>query len=205
MKAKYIRVSTTEQNTARQEEEGYKLYEDKISGLIPFNERPKARRLLEDIESGLISEVYVHSIDRLGRSQIDILQTIKQLTEQGVNVVSQKEGLSTMVDGKENPYAKVILGIMATFAEFEVNQKKERQKEGIRIAKSRNVYKDGRGGSEAKTIEQLLSNEKNKKAFTKWEQGSSIREAAALAKISPTTLTKLIKRAREENYPIARA
>jgi DNA invertase Pin-like site-specific DNA recombinase len=53
MKAKYIRVSTEEQNTARQQEDGFKVYEDKISGLIPFAERPKAKRLLEDIESGL--------------------------------------------------------------------------------------------------------------------------------------------------------
>lgn len=204
MKAKYIRVSTEEQNTARQQEDGFKVYEDKISGLIPFAERPKAKRLLEDIESGLVTEVYVHSIDRLGRSQLDILQTIKMLTEQGVNVVSQKEGLSTMVDGKENPYAKVILGIMATFAEFEVNQKKERQREGIRIAKKRNVYKDGRGGTERKTVEQLLTNEKNAKALTKWEQGYSIREASALAKVSPTTLINLIKRAREEDYPLTR-
>lgn len=204
MKAKYIRVSTTEQNSARQQEEGFKIYEDKISGLIPFTDRPMAKRLLDDIDKGIISEVYVHSIDRLGRSQLDILQTIKMLTEKGVNVVAQKEGLHTMVDGKENPYSKVILGIMATFAEFEVNQKKERQREGIRMAQKRNVYKDGRGGSEAKTIEQLLTNEKNAKALNKWEQGYSIREASALAKISPTTLTKLLNRARAEGYHLNR-
>lgn len=204
MKAKYIRVSTTEQNSARQQEEGFKIYEDKISGLIPFTDRPMAKRLLDDVDKGIISEVYVHSIDRLGRSQLDILQTIKMLTEKGVNVVAQKEGLHTMVDGKENPYSKVILGIMATFAEFEVNQKKERQREGIRMAQKRNVYKDGRGGSEAKTIEQLLTNEKNAKAINKWEQGYSIREASALAKISPTTLTKLLNRARAEGYPLNR-
>jgi DNA invertase Pin-like site-specific DNA recombinase len=204
MKAKYIRVSTEEQNTARQHEDGFKVYEDKISGLTPFAERPKAKQLLADIESGLITEVYVHSIDRLGRSALDVLQTIKKLNDNGINVVAQKEGLSTMVEGKENPYAKVMLGVMATLAEFELSQKKERILEGIAKKKERNGYKDGRGGSERRTLEQLLSNEKNKKALTKWEQGNSIREAAALAKVSPTTLTNLINRAREEGYALAR-
>ena len=77
MKAKYIRISTLDQNSSRQTDFDGKQFSDKCSGTIPFKERPKAIKLLEDTS---ITEVHVHSIDRLGRNTLDIMQTIQYLT-----------------------------------------------------------------------------------------------------------------------------
>jgi len=77
----------------------------------------------------------MHSLDRLGRNTLDSMQTIQNCTNRGINVVATKEGLQTIVDGQENPIAKMILGILGTLAEFELNSIKERQTEGIAKAK----------------------------------------------------------------------
>ena len=91
---KYARVSTTDQNPERQ---GNCDFLDKISGSVPFNERPEAKKLLQWVAVGRVKEVRVHSIDRLGRNTLDILQTIKYFTSMVVNVVSEKEGLKTLL------------------------------------------------------------------------------------------------------------
>ncbi|MFX0557128.1 recombinase family protein [Maribacter sp. CXY002] len=187
MKAKYIRVSTTEQNTDRQKEGGYKLYIDKVSGSVPFNKRPQAIKLLND---GSIKEVYVQSIDRLGRNTMDILSTIKEFTSKGINVVSQKEGLSTLVDGKESPTSKMVLSIMATLSEFELSTIKERQREGIERAKQRGAYK-ANGGSKPLSVKELLAKPKNAKCAKELRSGESIRRAAKLSGVSHTTAMKI--------------
>ena len=81
MKATYVRVSTFEQNIDRQlrGKEGA-VYWDKVSGTVPFEDREDASKLLADAEAGDIDEVEVHSIDRLGRDAINVLQTIKRFT-----------------------------------------------------------------------------------------------------------------------------
>jgi len=160
MKAHYIRVSTLEQNIDRQTEKGIKTYPDRISGSIAFAKRPEAARLLKDIESGLINEVQVHSIDRLGRNTIDIMQTIESLTEKGINVISKKEGLQTLVNGEVNPVAKLMVGILGTLAEFELERIKERQAEGIAKAKAKGHFKGRNKGSKENT-ETTLNKAKN--------------------------------------------
>lgn len=192
MKVKYIRVSTTEQNTARQEDKGFQTYTDKLSGSVAFSERPKAKRLLEEVSKGHITEVHVHSIDRLGRNTIDILQTIKTMTANNVNVISKKEGLSTLVDGKESPTAKMVLSIMATLSEFELNTIKERQREGIARAKERGVYKKN-GGSRSLTTKEFLSKSKNAQCAKELRSGQSVRRSAKLSDVSHTTAMKIKK------------
>ena len=134
MKAKYIRVSTEEQKIVRQTDFDGLIYPDVCSGSIPFKEREYAKKLLSNKE---ITEVHVHSIDRLGRNTLDIMQTIQDFTSKGINVVSTKEGLQTLIDGKENPIAKMMIGILGTLAEFELSRIKERQAEGIAKAKEK--------------------------------------------------------------------
>ena len=192
MKVKYIRVSTTEQNTTRQEEKGFKAYIDQISGSVIFSERPQGKKLLNEVSQGHITEVHVHSIDRLGRNTMDILQTIKTMTANNVNVISRKEGLSTLVDGKESPTAKMVLSIMATLSEFELNTIKERQLEGIARAKERGVYKKN-GGSRTLSIEQILSKPKNAICAKELRSGESIRRSAKLSGVSHTTAMKIKK------------
>ena len=117
MRVKYIRVSTIEQNTDRQDDFNGKTYTDECSGSIAFKDRKEASKLLANDE---VNEVLVHSIDRLGRNTIDIMQTIQDFTSRGINVISEKEGLSTLIDGKVNPVAKMMIGILGTLAWFKI-------------------------------------------------------------------------------------
>jgi DNA invertase Pin-like site-specific DNA recombinase len=193
MKAKYIRVSTEEQNTARQKDGQFKTYEDKCSGSIPFNERPQGKELTKDIESGLIDEVHVHAIDRLGRNTIDILNTINWLTEKGVNLISDKEGLRTLNEDKsENLIAKMIIGVLSTLAEYEKNRIKERVKEGVTLAKERGAYKgNGRPSGTTEDKDEFLNKPTSKKIVKALKQGRSIREVAKVCECSINLVRKV--------------
>ena len=189
MEVKYIRVSSEGQNTARQ---GDSNYIDVCSGSIPLNERPAGRRLLAAVASGKVSAIRVHSIDRLGRNTLDILQNIEKLTSEGVNIISEKEGLQTLIDGKPNPTARLVLGVLATLAQFERETIRERQREGIAKAKARGAYV-ANGGREKENKSEFLSKPKNTACLRYMKQGESIRRAARLAGVSPSTAQKVKK------------
>ena len=193
MKVKYIRVSSIGQNTDRQDDFNGKTYTDECSGSIAFKDRPRAKELLADKD---VTEVLVHSIDRLGRNTIDIMQTIQGFTERGINVVSQKEGLHTIVDGKENPVAKMMIGILGTLAEFELTRIKERQAEGIAKAKQKGSYAGRLTGSTEST--ETFANKKSTKEVLKYlRQGYSISKTAKLSSTSTGTVKKVKKMIRE--------
>ena len=187
MKAKYIRVSTTEQNTDIQLDFDGTVYIDEISGSVAFKERDYAKRLLANKE---ITEVYVHSIDRLGRNTLDIMQTIQYFTSKGINVISEREGLQTLIDGKENPIAKMMIGILGTLAEFELNRLKERQAEGIAKAKAKGVYK-GRKEGYIEDIEKFTNKASTQSILKFLREGQSIRRTALLSKTSEGTVKKV--------------
>jgi len=180
MTIQYIRVSTLEQNADRQIEEGIPSYIDSVSGSVHFANRKEGSKVLALTEQGKLKEIIVHSIDRLGRDTLDILQTIQTLSSYGVNVISRKEGLQTIIDGREKPIAKMIVSIMASLAEFELERIKERQREGIEKAKLRGAYKDN-GGRREETEEEFFSKKKNRQCRKYLEQGNSLRVSAKLA------------------------
>lgn len=194
MKAVYIRVSTLEQNTSRQENnvKNAKFYIDKISGSIPFNERPEGKKLIDEIKIGNITELHVHSIDRLGRSTIDILNTIKMITSYGCNVISEKEGLRMLVDGKENPIAKMMIGILSTLSEFELTRIKERQMEGIANKKAKGGYV-GRTEGSIESKEVFMNKAKTNTVLKHLKNGESIRRTALLSKCSISLVQKVVK------------
>ena len=193
MKVKYIRVSSIGQNTDRQDDFNGKTYTDECSGSKAFKDRLRAKELLANKD---ITEVLVHSIDRLGRNTIDIMQTIQDFTSRGINVISEKEGLQTIVDGKENPVAKMMIGILGTLAEFELTRIKERQAEGIAKAKTKGTY----AGRQAGSIEssETFANKKGTQDILKYlRQGYSISKAAKLSSTSTGTVKKVKKKIRE--------
>jgi DNA invertase Pin-like site-specific DNA recombinase len=189
MRVKYIRVSTIEQNTDRQEDFKGLTYKDKCSGSIAFKDRKEATKLLANDE---VTEVLVHSIDRLGRTTIDIMQTIQGFTSRGINVISEKEGLNTIVDGKENPVAKMMIGILGTLAEFELNRAKERQAEGIAKAKTKGVYA-GRSAGSSESIDVFIAKESTKAILKNLRLGESINRTALLSKASIGKVKKVKK------------
>lgn len=194
MKAVYIRVSTTEQNTSRQENniDDAKVYIDKVSGSIPFAERTEGKKLMKDIQDGNITELYVHSIDRLGRNTIDILSTIKLITSYGCNVISEKEGLKMLIDGKENPVAKLMIGILSTLSEFELTRIKERQMEGIANKKSKGGYV-GRTKGSTESKEVFMNKAKTNTILKHIKNGESVRRTALLSKCSVSLVQKVLK------------
>ena len=134
----------------------------------------------------------MHSIDRLGRNTLDILKTIQYFTGKGVNIISRKEGLQTFIDGKENPVAKMIVSIMASLSEFELDRIKERQREGIAKAKERGSYSTN-GGRIPETPEQFFNKKKIKACMQYMKQGNSLRKSAKLAEVSLGTAQKVAR------------
>jgi len=191
-KVKYIRVSTDVQNTERQSKNAKdfsKLYVDKVSGAVRFSERKEAKKLLRDIEAGLISEVHVSSIDRLGRNILDILTVIELLNEKAISLFVENIGMYSMTEGKQNPAFKMIISVLGNVAEMEREYIKERQRQGIDIAKAKGIYTGRLNGSKM-TDNQLL--EKYKivvKELT--ENKQSIRRAALLGGCSLGTAQKI--------------
>lgn len=191
-KATYVRVSTFEQNISRQlKDKQGKVYWDKVSGMVAFEDRESAGRLLADARAGKIDQVQVHSIDRLGRDAINVLQTIKTFTELGVNVISEKEGLSTLLDnGQQNPVAKLLVSVLSTLAEIDYNNRREAQREGIERAKIEGKYK-GRANGSRLTVAQLI--EKHSDIVNELSRGESIRRAARLTGKSKSTVQRVKK------------
>ena len=194
MRVAYIRVSTIDQNPDRQlKVDIEKNYIDKCSGSISFSERPEAKKLLSNSN---VTEIVVHSIDRLGRNTIDIMQTIQHFTNTGINVISEKEGLETIVGGKENPIAKMMIGILGTLSEFELTRIKERQAEGIAKAKERGEYK-GRGEGTAEPLEKFMNKASTVEVLKHLRQGESINRAEKLSGTSTGTVKKVKKLIKE--------
>ena len=193
MRVKYIRVSTIEQNIDRQLDDSLKTYIDECSGSIAFKDRKEASKLLANDE---VNEVLVHSIDRLGRNTIDIMQTIQDFTNRGINVISEKEGLQTIIDGKENPISKMMIGILGTLAEFELNRAKERQAEGIAKAKAKGSYL-GRSEGSVESVE-VFTNKASTKAILRYlKMNESISRTAKLSQTSEGSVKKVKKMIKE--------
>lgn len=192
-KVKYIRVSTTEQNTERQKinkKDFFKIYTDKISGVIAFHDRPGAKKLLADIESGQVQEIHVSSIDRLGRNILDILIVIDFFTKKNIPLFVENIGMYSMSQGKVSPAFNMIISVLGNVAEMERNLIKERQHQGIEIAKAKGVYK-GRLYGTRMTDEELLS--KYKTVVRELRDGESLRRAAKLGGCSLSTVQRIKK------------
>lgn len=147
----YIRVSSFDQNTERQLDDFSldKVFTDKASG--KNIQRPQLESLLDFVREG--DTVVVHSLDRLARNLDDLRQLVQKLTQQGVKIEFVKEQL--VFTGEDSPMAHLLLSVMGAFAEFERALIRERQREGIVLAKQRGAYK-GRKKALSPTQVQLL-------------------------------------------------
>jgi DNA invertase Pin-like site-specific DNA recombinase len=190
-KVKYIRVSTQEQNTGRQEvnaKEFTKTYMDKVSGSIKFSERKEAKKLLDDIEAGLVTEVHISSIDRLGRSIVDLLTIIELFNQKGIKLFVENIGMFSLIESKPNPSFKMIVSVLGNVAEMERNNMLERQLEGIAIAKAKGTYKGRLYGSRMSDDEVL---QKYKTVVRELKNGESLRRASKLGGCSLGTAQKI--------------
>ena len=129
----YTRVSTLDQNTGRQLEDMAldRVFEDKASG--KDTHRPQLAACIGYVRQG--DTLIVHSIDRLARNLEDLQRLVKMLTDKGVSVSFVKENLNFEATGKGNALQTLMFQMLGAFAEFERSLIKERQREGIALAK----------------------------------------------------------------------
>lgn len=177
----YVRVSTVEQNEARQIE-GLKKYNvdkmfiEKISAKDA--NRPMLKEMIEFAREG--DTIYVHDFSRLARSTKDLLDIVEKLQSKGVHLVSGKENLDT-----STPTGKLMLTMIGAINTFERENLLERQREGIAIAKREGKYK-GRKEINITNFDEYYVKYKNREL-------NKVQLASALGVTRPT-LDKLIKR-----------
>ncbi len=196
MKVLYCRVSTLDQKTDRQRvsENDFKLViEDKCSGAIPFFERPGGFEIKKFVDEGILTSLSVWQIDRLGRDLRDIINTIHYFVEKKITINFISQGLTTLdQNGKENPITKMIISILGVVGEMERAQIKERQFEGIKIAKLKGSYTGRKKGSNESLLD-FLSKDKNKKAYDYLKKGYKVGEVAKITDLHINTVSKIKK------------
>lgn len=176
----YVRVSTFEQNANRQLE-GIKLdkvFTDKASGRD--TKRPELDALIQFVREG--DTVVVHSMDRLARNLDDLRQIVQKLTGRGIRIKFVKESLIFI--GEDSPMATLMLSVMGAFAEFERALIRERQREGVALAKEQGAYK-GR--------KRALSDKEIAEAKRRIDAGETKTIVARDNRISRETLYKYLR------------
>lgn len=176
----YVRVSTEEQNTARQEEtlrkyDVEKCFTDKISG--KSTDRPALKEIIEFVREG--DTVVIESFSRLARNTKDLLELVQIFEDKGVGLISSKESIDT-----KTPTGRLMLTMIAAISTFERDCLLERQAEGIAIAKANGVYK-GRKRVQPVNFEEMVKKYNKREIKTK-------SELATLLGISRKTLYNLM-------------
>lgn len=183
MNVAYIRVSTREQNEARQLEalQKYdieKWYTEKVSGKN-MTDRPELQSMIDFVRDG--DTVYVHDFSRLARSTKDLLDIIEKLNAKGVHLVSNKENIDT-----STPNGRLMLTMLSAIYQFERENMLDRQAEGVAIAKRNGAYK-GR-----KPID--IDSEVFKAQYDRYVRREINKtELAKVLKVSRPTLDKMIR------------
>lgn len=189
MNIAYVRVSSKDQNTARQlsalkEKNIEKIFEEKISG--KNMDRPKLKEMLEFIRDGDV--VYIESLSRLGRSLKDLLDIVDLLNAKNVGLVSLKESHINTT----SPQGKLIFNIFASLSEFERETIKQRQKEGIEIAKQQGKYR----GRQRQNIDK----DKFKDVYDRWKTGDiTAVKAMSILDIKKNTFYRRVKELEGDN------
>lgn len=193
----YSRVSSVSQNLDRQTE-GFsakqsfdRTYADKVSGIVPFADRPSGSRLLQDCQSGIIGEVQFWELSRLGRDTFDVLSTIQFFVKTGIQVIVAKEGIRLLDEnGKLNPTASIIIAVMSALSGIERNNIRERQLEGIAVAKAQGRYVGRRHGS-TESADRFLSKPKSIQIAKLLDENYPIVHISKVLGVSTTTVCKV--------------
>ena len=182
MKVGYIRVSTEEQNTERQETimqkyEVEKIFSEKKSG--KNTEREQLNAMMDFVRSG--DTLVIESYSRLARSTADLLRLVERLQEKGVDLISDKEQIDT-----STPQGKLMFTIFAGLAEFERTCLLQRQREGIEEAKKQGKYK----GRQPIKVDAVLF----KAVYTRWRSGEiTAVQAQRELNLKPDTFYRRVK------------
>lgn len=185
----YIRVSTNEQNTARQEEIMKtlgvdKVYIDRMSG--KNTDRPALQKMMDYVREG--DTVIVESISRFARNTKDLLELTEELNSKRVQFISQKENIDT-----DTPAGKFMLTIFGAVAELEREYIRQRQREGIEIAKEKGKYK-GRPEKQLDNFNEI---------YVQWKKGEiTAKSASKQLGVSRSTFYRKVSEHEDGNVAI---
>jgi len=180
MKVGYVRISTAEQNTARQEEimkqlGVEKVYTDKLSG--KDTARPELQKMIEFVREG--DSITVESISRFARNTKDLLDLVEQLEAKGVQFISQKESIDT-----STATGLFMLTVFGAVARLERDNIRQRQSEGIAIAKAEGRF-NGRPKKESEAFESV---------YLDWKANKiTAVEASRLCNMARSTFYRRVK------------
>jgi len=200
-KARYNRISSPNQKLERQLERSHPdelIFNDVVSGAVSFKEREKGQKLIKAIEDGSIGFVSVAAVDRLGRNVNDVLDTLKYFTDNNVTLRVDNLGIESMADGKPNQVFKLIISVLGNVAEMERSNLRERQLEGIALAKAKGLYKGRERGTFMKKAE-FLNKYKHVVKEVQSHPELSVRKIAKITNVSVGTVQKVKKSIIVEN------
>lgn len=196
----YARVSSVgeRQSTERQvadltryaaasDMEVVKVFEEKASGTK--RDREQLAECVAFLLGGGAQHLLVSELSRLGRSLKQVLEVVDELTDAGVNIYFQAQGLNTIVDGKPDATVKAMVSMFGAFAELERTTIVDRLQSGRKLALEKGTFMPGRPEGSGMTKEELLA--KYPKAVKRLQTGRTIREVAGECGLSTKTVQKI--------------
>jgi DNA invertase Pin-like site-specific DNA recombinase len=162
---------------------------DKVSGKLPFKERPKGKEVVKLVEEGQITDLYCEELSRLGRNTGDVIKTLEWLEQFEVNVHVLNLGLQSRPNSKKNPIWKMITSVVSSMYEMELENIKERTMMGKAVY----VNNGGRLGRPEGTSEgekTFLEKVKTKEIIKYLNKDRTIREISKLSESSNKTIIK---------------
>ena len=198
----YTRTSSVEQNVDRQlhsvnSSDFDLVLTDRCSGSIPLFQRAQGSQIKRLIDQGKLTHLEVYSLDRLGRSSIDVLSMFKLLTEKKIRLVCRTPYVENFAeDGSINGFSELLLGILSSLASYERNLILERQAEGIAVRKMKGLY-TGRRINTQESPEKFLNKKKSKQILEYLALGYSQYEIKQILGCSYSTISKVKKLSQE--------
>ena len=190
----YVRVSSLDGRTDRQrvnEKDFDRVVEDKCSGSVPMFDRYGGSKLKKWIDEEVISSISIWQIDRSGRDLRDILNFIHYTSERKIPIHFISQGLRTIDDsGEENPISKMVISILGVVAEMERKLIRERQREGIELAKLKGRFLGRKKGTLENPLK-FLSKKRNKLAMDLLMKGYKNIEVSRITGLHPQTVSKV--------------
>jgi DNA invertase Pin-like site-specific DNA recombinase len=190
----YVRVSSLDGRTDRQrvnEKDFDRVVEDKCSGSVPMFDRYGGSKLKKWIDEEVISSISIWQIDRSGRDLRDILNFIHYTSERKIPIHFISQGLRTIDDsGEENPISKMVISILGVVAEMERKLIRERQREGIELAKLKGRFLGRKKGTLENPLK-FLSKKRNKHAMDLLMKGYKNIEVSRITGLHPQTVSKV--------------